>query len=132
MDTFYETMRLWIGFFIAAALQAGVQTTPRGKPSFEAASIKRSSQQVIGFRFDSDRFVMNGQLIGNAIQFAYGPCDESLFLDNQIVGGPDWIHVHPYDIEAKVDSGGKGHPAVRHAADGAIAAGRAVSTEGTL
>src|SRR5215475_2258962 len=103
-------MRLWIGFFIAATLQAGVQTTPRGKPSFEAASIKRSSQQVIGFRFDSDRFVMNGQWIGNAIQFAYGPCDESLFLDNQIVGGPDWIHVDPYDIEAKVDGGGKAIP----------------------
>lgn len=104
-------MRLWtIGFFIAAVVQAGGQTTPGRKPSFEAVSIKRSNQRTIGLRVEGDRFVMNGLWISNAFQFAYSPCDGSPLLGSRIVGAPGWTDVDPYDIEAKADSGGKAVP----------------------
>ena len=100
-----------LAIVVAALISSqSVAQAPAQNRAFEVASIRRSNQRVINFRFDGDRFVMNGQWIGNAIQFAYGPCDGTPFLDNQIVGGPGWIHVDPYDIEAKAGSGGKAIP----------------------
>ena len=69
-------------------------------PTFDVASIRRSTAQTGGFSFGSQpggRWSMRNIAIAVLIREAY-PAESK-----KIVGAPDWVDRDPYDIDAKAD-----------------------------
>ena len=85
----------WGRFFSLALLAQGAQT-----PGFEVASIKANKSGIngkLGMGFQPGRLTARNYTLKELIQGAYG-------VDaNQIVGGPNWIGVDRFDVEAKGD-----------------------------
>lgn len=86
-----------------AATALATQTATDKKPSFEVASIKRnlSTQQGGGGGPRGDRFVVTNVPVRTLINIAFRPPKGNL-LNQQIVGGPDWMRSDRFDIEAKM------------------------------
>lgn len=72
------------------------------KPSFEVASVKPNVSGRDGGTLGprGDGFFAINLTLENLLLYAYAPPDETL-LKPQIIGGPEWINVDHFDIEAK-------------------------------
>src|SRR2546423_15215287 len=80
------------------------QTVQPKKPSFAAASIKLNKSGTRPFISGvGDRFVATNYTLRMLVIFAYA---NRPMMNNQIVGGPNWLDTDHFDIEAK----GDGHP----------------------
>ena len=71
--------------------------------SFEVATIKPSDPNEIGgmLGFNRDKFMTKGQTVKALIKFAY---NLNFGTDQQISGGPSWIGLTKFDIQAKEDA----------------------------
>src|SRR5262245_61353768 len=87
-------------FLLFLVIQAGAQ-----QPSFEVASIKKSSQPFNTLRVSGDRFFGQGWTFQDLLKFAYAPCDEFL-LDYQVIGGPPWANSDRFEIDARAAGNG--------------------------
>lgn len=90
---------------LALLLTTGTQP----QPQFEVASVKRSrSSENTAFHFTPGMVVIRDLPVAFIIEVAYardmGPYGFSLLRDNQLLGGPGWMHsgYDGYDIVAKV------------------------------
>src|SRR5690349_22893943 len=94
---------------IAAAITPAVSQAQN--PSFEVASIKRSTPDARGSAFNvrGGRFVMTNTPLKRILQFAYFRTDKPPSND-QIIGGPNWIGTDRFDIEAKAEGDGQSIP----------------------
>ena len=82
-------------------------TTDPNSASFEVASIKPNDSDKGGshyshFSSGQGRLIATNELLRDFIMDAYAPPGGRL-QDNQLIGGPAWISVKRYDIDAKVD-----------------------------
>lgn len=77
-------------------------------PSFEVVSIKPSKSGsdtfigAAGHGAPADRFIVRNMSVKKLISWAYAGSSLPLPLD-QVSGGPDWINIDEYDIDAKLD-----------------------------
>jgi uncharacterized protein (TIGR03435 family) len=106
----------FIGFGLADASRLpgqSVRASGEPLPSFEVASIKRSPfLENSSTHIQPNRFTVRNEPLEFVIKIAYGH-DLGQFgfkslRDNQLVGGPSWIHpggfgYEGYDIDAKVE-----------------------------
>lgn len=83
---------------------AGSQSASAAQaPAFEVASIKRSAADSGGGGGGprGDRFTMRNVPVLTSILYAFRPAGGQL-LNQQIVGGPDWMRSDHYDIDARM------------------------------
>ncbi|MGA7156439.1 MAG: TIGR03435 family protein [Acidobacteriaceae bacterium] len=75
---------------------------PATLPAFEVATIRPSSPEARNSHLDSrsDRVSVGNLTLDQLIKFAYHLNDGS---DDQIIGGPKWLHTAHFDIDAKED-----------------------------
>lgn len=103
-----------VGYMSAQQIPAQSPPTTRAPlPSFEVASIKRSrSGENTEFHIHPNRLTVRNYLMAYIIEWAFGrDLGDFGFIklrDNQLVGGPEWVHAgefdyEGYDIDAKVD-----------------------------
>jgi uncharacterized protein (TIGR03435 family) len=102
----YWVIKISLGISIqaAAASPALSQTAVSDKkPSFEVASIKRnlSAQDGGGGGPRGDRFVVTNVPIRTLLLMAFRPPRGTL-LNQQIIGGPDWVRIDRFDVEARM------------------------------
>jgi len=73
------------------------------KPTFEVASVKPSAPGTRGGGFSErgDRIDLSGYTLRRLLEYAYRK--NTPFLKNQMIGGPNWIDVDQFDVQAKVD-----------------------------
>jgi uncharacterized protein (TIGR03435 family) len=97
-----------LGVLIAAAPRLSLSQSAQEKPKFEVASIKPNLTPTGGTSIRGEpsgtRITMTRVPVKMVMSFAYR------VRDFQIVGGPDWINVDRYDIEAKLEDIGKPRP----------------------
>jgi uncharacterized protein (TIGR03435 family) len=102
------------GFLMISRAHAqSAQTAGEASPSFEVASIKPCREREnSNYRVLPNRLTVRNQPIEFFIKFAYGhdlgQFGFKLLRDNQLVGGPSWIHpggfgYEGYDLDAKVE-----------------------------
>ncbi len=74
------------------------------KPSFEVASIRVNTSGSDGGSMGprGNRLVAENVTLRNLLTYAYSPANGQ-FLDEQIIGGPDWARTDHFDIEAKAE-----------------------------
>ena len=107
---------LAIPLVLVSAPQIPEQSAPSAsehKPSFEVASVRRSGpREGTSFHILPNRLTVRNYLTAFLIEWAYGhDLGDFGFMklrENQLVGGPGWVHsgefgYEGYDIEAKVD-----------------------------
>src|SRR4051812_21654571 len=91
-------MRRWLLLLLVVAPALLHSQAPEQKPlAFEVASIKPTSQLVLGLRRppSPDRFVRQSITLSQLLAYAY---DVSGF---QVGGGDEWTRASRFDIEAK-------------------------------
>jgi bla regulator protein blaR1 len=96
------TVILRMALIGAVAIPLQSQTPAPSKPSFEVASVKPSvnAGNFIGIgRAPGGRFTANNVPLRFLIQNAYR------VRDFQVIGGPSWIALERWDIEAKAEEG---------------------------
>src|SRR5215467_11106501 len=94
------TILLGIAMLVTATASLSSQTPP--KPSFQVASIKANAHS--GFspttrRVAGNRFSVTGMPLFPLVMDAYN------LRDWQIIGGPAWINIDQWDIEAVAGEG---------------------------
>ena len=78
----------------------GFGQTPRAAPSFDVASVKKSSPEAQGggFRFeDGGRAIITNFTLKNLIMVAWH------LRDFQVISGPAWLDSERFDIEARAE-----------------------------
>src|SRR5262249_50143955 len=95
---------------VACSISLSAQTPE--KPTFEVASIKthHASEHAYSLGPAGDRFVATNVTLRQLVQFAVRPVPARVFIDSQIIGGPTWINMDRFDVQAKADSGGRTVP----------------------
>jgi uncharacterized protein (TIGR03435 family) len=98
-------LTIFIGSLLAGIPAARAQAKPvpaaaDDLPHFEVAAIKPSKPDAQGQNWhgSTDRILIQNYTLKRLIRSAYG-----LKSDTQILGGPDWIDKHAFDISAKID-----------------------------
>ena len=76
---------------------------PANKASFEVASVKPSAPGAAstGISSRGDRFILSGVTLRTMLVYAYS--GYMRLLEDQIIGGPNWIDSDRFDIEGKAD-----------------------------
>src|SRR5689334_16200981 len=101
-------MALIIAAIGCALIPLSAQATAGQKPAFEVASIKPNLTPTGGTSIRGEpsgtRITMTRVPTKMLMSFAYR------VRDFQIIGGPDWINVDRYDIEAKMEDTGTPRP----------------------
>ncbi len=88
---------------------AGSSAQTSERPSFEVTSVKAHPPGEAAYSLSpiGDRFVATNVPLRLLVQWAYRPGTRynNLFLDSQIIGGPNWINTDRFDIQAKAEAG---------------------------
>src|SRR5579883_2375267 len=92
--------------FAAVALNAASQGTE--KTTFEVASVKPNNGSTAGgyIRPSGGRFTASNITLKNLILYAYSAQDD-FFLEQQVIGGPDWMDKDRFDVDAKAEDTGQ-------------------------
>src|SRR5229473_5245460 len=87
-----------VGIVAVVGSFIGVLTAQPVSPTFEVASVKRnaSMERSGGSDFAAGRYTGKNVTARRVIGLAFQP-----LLGNQIVGGPAWLDVDRFDIQAK-------------------------------
>jgi uncharacterized protein (TIGR03435 family) len=90
-----------------AAIAGVTPSVSQHKPAFEVASVKRRSPTNSDFRSSfllrGNRFNGMNFTLKRLVEVAYGSPFREL-LSVQIIGGPQWIAIDGFDVEATVDN----------------------------
>ena len=103
-----KTLLLIVLGMAVVAIPLLSQTPGKARPSFEVASIKPSDPGQRGGMIQNrpgGRMVIAGMPLRALMTFAYG------VQDFQISGGPDWMRMNFWDIEARAEEGSVPPPA---------------------
>jgi len=93
-------VRTWLAItvtiVVVVATQAQVPKAPSEQPRFDVASVKinRANDGMVFSRSQKGRYVMTGLTLAALIRSAYQ------VQEFQIVGGPEWINIERFNIEA--------------------------------
>jgi uncharacterized protein (TIGR03435 family) len=98
--------RISVFLSIVALVSAAVSLRPQNpaKPSFDVISVKPNTSGGPPLRTGTwnNRFIAENVPLILLIQYAYRPA-AGVRLRQHVIGGPDWINIDRFDIEAKLD-----------------------------